>query len=193
MWRMNFRVNPQSIVAWSRHKAGTEIPVQSRHKIWSVSDCNWTRTHNHLVHKQTLLLFFKWLSCIVSTYLYDAFDCMFFSCHVRVSEWIHTLNWANDWVLVYELSGCGFESSCSYLNFRFHTCFVQGVRWHSYNYRVWIHPETRTWHDKNIQPESPVLPLVLLPITNSISLPVSFHFASELLGPKAGFEFGQQF
>ena len=23
--------------------------------------------------------------------------------------------------------------------------------WHSGNYRVWIHSETRTWHDKNIQ------------------------------------------
>ena len=32
-----------------------------------------------------------WLSCVVSTYLYGAFDCMFLSCHVRVSEWIHTL------------------------------------------------------------------------------------------------------
>ena len=27
---------------------------QSRRKIWSLSDCNWTRTHNHLVHKRTL-------------------------------------------------------------------------------------------------------------------------------------------
>ena len=28
---------------------------------------------------------------------------------------------------VYELSGCGFESSCSHLNFRFRACFEQGV------------------------------------------------------------------
>ena len=27
----------------------------------------------------------------------------------------------------------------------------QGVSWHSGNYRVYIHSETRTWHDKNIQ------------------------------------------
>ena len=27
----------------------------------------------------------------------------------------------------------------------------QGVSWHSSNYRVYIHSETRTWHDKNIQ------------------------------------------
>ena len=58
------------------------------------NDCNWTRTHTHLVHKGTLnhlAKLTKWLSCVVSTYLYGAFDCMFLSCHVRVSEWIHTL------------------------------------------------------------------------------------------------------
>ena len=33
----------------------------------------------------------KWLSWVVSTYLYDAFDSMFLSCHIRISEWIHTL------------------------------------------------------------------------------------------------------
>ena len=59
--------------------------------------------------------------------------------------------WLNGWVFVYELSGCGFESSCSHFTFRFRACFEQGVPWHSGNYRVWIHSETRTWHDKNIQ------------------------------------------
>ena len=37
-------------------------------------DCNWTRTHNHFVPKQTLnhlTKLAKWLICIVSTYLYD--------------------------------------------------------------------------------------------------------------------------
>ena len=28
---------------------------------------------------------------------------------------------------VYELSGCGFESSCSHLNFRFRACFEEGA------------------------------------------------------------------
>ena len=58
-------------------------------------------------------------------------------------------------LFVYELSGCGFESSCSHLNFRFCACFEEGVPWHSGNYRVWIHSETRTWHDKNIQSNAP--------------------------------------
>ena len=86
--------------------------IKKKHDWWNnrFSDCNWARTHNHLVHKQTL----------------------------------------NGWVFIYELSGCGFKSSCSHLNFRFRACFEQGVPWHSGNYRVWIHSETRTWHDKNI-------------------------------------------
>ena len=44
-----------------------------------------------------------------------------------------------------------FEFSCSHLNFGFRACFEQGLPWHSGNYRVWIHSETRMWHDKNIQ------------------------------------------
>ena len=35
--------------------------------------------------------------------------------------------WLSGWVFDYKLSGCGFESSCSDLNFRFCTCFEQGV------------------------------------------------------------------
>ena len=59
-----------------------------------MDDCNGTRTHNHLVCKRTnnhLAKSVKRLSCAVSTYLYVAFHCMFLSCHVRISEWIHTL------------------------------------------------------------------------------------------------------
>ena len=39
-------------------------------------------------------------------------------------------------MFVFELSGSGFESSCSHLNFRFRACFEQRVPWHFYNYRV---------------------------------------------------------
>ena len=55
------------------------------------------------------------------------------------------------WVFVYELNCCGFESHCSRSNFRFRVCFEQGVPWHSGNYKVWIHSETRSRQDKNIQ------------------------------------------
>ena len=30
-------------------------------------------------------------NCVVGTYLNGAFDSIFLSCHLRVSEWIHTL------------------------------------------------------------------------------------------------------
>ena len=45
-----------------------ELLAQSRRKICRLSGCNWTRTHNHLVHKQTrnhlakLVSLAKWLS-----------------------------------------------------------------------------------------------------------------------------------
>ena len=42
-------------------------------------------------------------------------------------------------MLFYELSGCGFESRCIHLNFRYRFCFKQHVHCHSGNYRVSIH------------------------------------------------------
>ena len=66
-----------------------ELLARNSCDIWNLSDCNWTRTHNHLVRKRTLnhlAKLAKWLSCVVSTYLYCAFDCMFLSCHVRVNK-----------------------------------------------------------------------------------------------------------
>ena len=59
--------------------------------------------------------------------------------------------WLNGWVFVYELNGCGFKPRCCHLNFRYGTCFEQGVLWHSDIYRECIHSETRTQHDNNIQ------------------------------------------
>ena len=67
-----------------------ELLARNRREIWCLSDCNWTRTHNHLVRKRTLnhlTKLTKWLSWVVSTYLYGVFDCMFLSCHVCVSQW----------------------------------------------------------------------------------------------------------
>ena len=66
-----------------------ELFALSRCEIWRLRDCNWTRTHNHLVHKQALnhlAKLAKWLSCIVSTYLYGAFGC------IRVSPLYSCLN-----------------------------------------------------------------------------------------------------
>ena len=71
-----------------------ELLARNRHKTWSLSDSNGTRTHNYLFRKGTLnhlAKMAKWLSYVVSSYLHGAFDCMFLSCHVCVLEWTHTL------------------------------------------------------------------------------------------------------
>ena len=52
-----------------------------------LSDSNWKRTQNHLIRKRTLN-------------------------HLAKLIWPV---WPNGWVFVYELSGFGFESSCSHL------------------------------------------------------------------------------
>ena len=83
----------------------------------------------------------------MSTYLYGAFDCMFLlSCHVRVSEWIHTLQ-------LPECKGTPCSKQERYLKFVYELsgCGTQVTKWHSGNHRVWIHSEIRTWHDKNLQ------------------------------------------
>ena len=69
--------------------------ARNRLDIWSLSDYNETRFHNHLVCKRTLshlAKLTKWLRWVVSTYLYGAFDCILLSCHLYISEWIHSLH-----------------------------------------------------------------------------------------------------
>ena len=44
-----------------------DLLSRSRHEIWSLSDCNWTRTQNHLVRKRTLNHLAKWLSVCLQT------------------------------------------------------------------------------------------------------------------------------
>ena len=81
---MSRRVNPHSIVCMNVE----ELLAWSRRNIWSLSDSNVIRTHNHLVRKRRLnhlAKLAKSLSCVVSTYLYGAFDSMLLSCHVPVT------------------------------------------------------------------------------------------------------------
>ena len=57
-----FRVNPQSIVCLNVK----ELLARSRHQIWSLSDSQMIRTHNHLVLNRTfnhLAKLAKWLRC----------------------------------------------------------------------------------------------------------------------------------
>ena len=71
-----------------------ELIARKRRNIWSLSDCNGTRTQNHLVQKRTLNhlpKLTKWFSWIFTTSLYGVFHWLFLLCHVRVSQWLYTL------------------------------------------------------------------------------------------------------
>ena len=92
MSRASFRMNPHSI-AWLNVK---ELLARIRCQI-CLKESNDIRSHNHFVRQGTinhLAKVAKWLSCLLSTYLYGAFDIMLLSCHVRVSEWTNTLLFA---------------------------------------------------------------------------------------------------
>ena len=78
--------------------------------------------------------------------------------------------WLNGWVFVYELSSCGFEYRRSHLNFRYRAYFEQGVPWYLGNCRVWIHSETRTWHDKNVHSNAPYRQLLTTHPNHLVSL-----------------------
>ena len=91
-----------------------ELLARSRRHIWTLSECNGTRTHNHLLRKRTLNhspKLVKWLSFAVSTFLYGAFDYVFLSCHVPVWEWIHTLQ-------LPECQGTPCSKQAPYLNIK---------------------------------------------------------------------------
>ena len=68
-----------------------EILSRKRRHIWSLSDCNGTRFHNHSLRKRTTILpnwpnhwAVLWVLCL-------SFNFVFLSFHVRISEWICTL------------------------------------------------------------------------------------------------------
>ena len=107
--------------------------------------CRWTRSQNHLVRKRIL-------NHLVLRSGSGNWD--------RVQVLVSGI-WDLGSILVL-VSGSGIESSCSHLNFRFPACFEQRVPWHSGNNRVWIHPEKRMWHDKNIQSTLQVSKLKLI-------------------------------
>ena len=123
----------------------------------------WARTHNHLVHKQNLnhlAKLTKWLSCVVSSYMYDAFEtCMWHDKNIQSNapyrqvltmQFNHLTNLAK-WLSVHlRMKWLWVRVTLQSL-----TCSEQGAPWHLHNYGVWIHPETHTWHDKNIQWNAP--------------------------------------
>ena len=79
-----------------------ELLARNTRDIWGLSDCNGTRTHNHLVRKRTFNHLGKLAKCTVQ---------------------ISTHNTAQSFkkVFVYKLSGCGFEYRCSHLSIVLYT------------------------------------------------------------------------
>ena len=99
-------------------------------------------------------------------------------CTVQISTNNTTIVWSvwlNGWVFIYELNGCAFEFSCSHLIFRIRACFEQGFPWHSGNYRDWIHFETLTWHDSNIQSKYFSLGLILIKLQSRYPFKIFFY------------------
>ena len=90
--------------------------------VFCLSDSNGMRTHNHVVCKRTLnqvvckrtlnhiAKLAKRLTNVMSTYMYDAFECMLLSCHVCLS--VSTLN------SVPECPGTPCSKQASYLRFK---------------------------------------------------------------------------
>ena len=70
MSRTRFSVNPHSIVSCLNVK---ELLAWSRRKIWSLSDCSWTWTHNHLVRKRKLNHLVVSSSAVAVTYALTLF------------------------------------------------------------------------------------------------------------------------
>ena len=67
-----------------------ELFARNRGDIWKISDCNGTRTHNHLVRKQAL----NPLTNLAN---------------------LPKPVWLNGWVFAYKLRVCVFESPCNHL------------------------------------------------------------------------------
>ena len=119
MSRTRFRVNPH--YSWLNVK---EFLTRSRHKIWTLSNCNWTRTHNHLVRKRTLnhlAELAKWLSCVVSTYLHGAFDWCSYVTYAFQSEstlysYLNITKFlARSWREIWSLRDCNWNSRTKWL------------------------------------------------------------------------------
>ena len=97
---------------------GKEVLTQNRRNISTLCDCKGTSTYKKLVPKWTFDLLAKltqWLSCVVSTYLYGAFNYVLLSCHVRVPECIHTL-------CFHEYQGTSCSKQARYLKFKWFQC-----------------------------------------------------------------------
>ena len=101
-----------------------------------LSDSSRTRTHNHLVRKRRL-------NHLAANRTYE---------YSKLSSIIWPL-WPNGWQLVYKLRVVVGSNPKLQISRLFRAKSSLTFR----QYRVWIHSETRAWHDKNIQSECFIL------------------------------------
>ena len=72
------------------------VNLHCSYDIWCASDCNRIWRHNHLIGKGTLNHL-----AMLGQYFNQSLSQMF-------GQFVDPI-WPNDWVFVYELSGCGFQ------------------------------------------------------------------------------------
>ena len=107
---------------------------------------NGIRNHNHLVPKRTLnhvAKLAKWLSCVISTYLCTV-------CYYHVT---YEFQSESTFYSLHECLGTLCSKQAPYSNQTSDMAPASSKEFldiHA-NYRVHIQPETRTWHDNNIQ------------------------------------------
>ena len=59
-WNMSSNSNPNKQAIEVRSSKENYLPLQFNSTDIHIADCNWTQTHNHLVHKRTLNHLAKW-------------------------------------------------------------------------------------------------------------------------------------
>ena len=94
-----------------------KLLARSKPKIWSLSDCNWTRTQNHLALKQPYGWLSIWPNCPNNWALLGVLIC---TVHLTVCSCHFTYVFHSEltlYSLFCELNGAGFESRYSHLAF----------------------------------------------------------------------------
>ena len=125
-------------------------PTLCRLDIWNLSNYKVTQTHKHLVRKGTLNYLgqqAKWFSRVVSTYFNVAFHCMLLSCHVCISECIHTPSFPDRKATRYSKQAqcqklkCSIKCLIVHINFRYCPYLEQELHDIQGNIECWFNPK----------------------------------------------------
>ena len=101
-----------------------ELLARSKCEIWRLSDCNWTRTYNDWAVLRVRISMVHLIVCscrVMYAFQSESTLCSWYDKIMQSnSPYRQVLSiiwpvWLNGWVFVYELSGCGFESSCIHI------------------------------------------------------------------------------